>query len=50
MEKGMNNNPGSAPIMRVGHTQGPGYGQNPQSKARGDAAAAATDVVFGGGK
>lgn len=50
MEKNMTSKPGDAPIMRIGHTQGPAFGTNPQLKAKGDAATPASDVVFGGGK
>lgn len=39
---------GSAPIVKIGHTQGPAYGTNPQMKAKGQAASPATEVSFGG--
>lgn len=41
---------GSAPIKKIGHTTGPAFGQNPQAQAKGQVAAAPTEISFGGGK
>ena len=41
---------GTAPIVKIGHTQGPAFGQNPMAKNKGVAAAPASEVSFGGGK